>query len=587
MRRPAKLSESNLYILGIHDGINATACLLKDGQVVSLVSEERFTRIKNQRGFPALSIAWCLQQEGISGSDLERVVLASFHAPIVDIADTRGSAVHGWRESLITRLSILEQISPPSWGAALWRSYTGTVGRLNLHERIKFASKQVGVPAEKINIVDHHTAHACSAYFGSPFRDDMLVLTLDGEGDGLCSTVSIVEDGSLRRVASTPYYSSLGWIYLATTQLLGMKPNEHEYKVMGLAPYAYPTDTERAYEQMRNLIQIQNGVSFTSPINTRYAYEWLRTRIAGYRFDWIAGAVQKLTEEAMSSWVTSVSRKYGINKLAAAGGVFMNVKANMILSQLPCIEELFVLPSCGDEALAMGAAFSTYASMKKESGEPVDIQPLGPLYLGPKYDVDEATIRSAVRSHNVTVERHSDIEGVTADLLADGNVVARFSGRMEWGARALGNRSILARADRSDIVEVLNRGIKQRDFWMPFAPTILSERETDYIVNPKRIPAPYMIMAFASTELGQRALQAAMHPADKTLRPQILSRDWNPQYYEVIKQFEKRTDLGGLLNTSFNLHGEPIVCSPADAVDTFLRSGLRCLTIEDFLLKKT
>lgn len=572
-----------MYVLGIHDGHNATSCLLKDGEVVACVSEERFTRVKNQTGYPALSVAWCLEHEGISGADLDRVAIAGFRVAAIDNL-AYADKISGWREWFLFGLSRIERLLLPEWGALLYRMYVTSTGRLQSRERVNLVSKSLGVPKQKIDIVEHHTAHAYAAYFCSPFRGEVLVLTLDGEGDGLCGTVSIAQDGLLHRVTSTPYYSSLGLIYLAATQFLGMKPNEHEYKVMGLAPYAYSRDVEKIYEPISCLLRFRDRASFTSCINARYAYDWFKAHCVGYRFDWIAGAVQRLCEEAVSSWVTNVTRDHGIRRLALGGGVFMNVKANMIISQLPCVDQIFVMPSCGDESLAIGAAFFAYVA---KCGGSKDILPLESLYLGPGYGVDETEVHELLDGKEVTVEHSSDIENSIADLLVEGKVVARFKGRMEWGARALGNRSILARADNAGITDILNRMIKQRDFWMPFAPTILSEREDDYLLNPKDISAPYMITAFPSTKLAQKDLRAAMHQADKTLRPQVLDEEWNPDYYRIVKQVERQTGLGGVLNTSFNLHGEPIVCSPVDAISTFLRSGLQYLAIDNLLIKKT
>jgi len=360
-----------------------------------------------------------------------------------------------------------------------------------------------------------------------------------------------------------------------------MKPNEHEYKVMGLAPYAHPNDTEKVFSKIESLIRLRDHSSFTSAINTRYTLDWMKQHISSYRFDWIAGAVQKLCEQRMVEWVTALTEEYGFRRFAVGGGVFLNVKANMLLLQLPSVDEIFFLPSCGDESLAMGAAFFAQTSIGDAR-----IVPLKSLYLGPEFPVAETDLAEVKGKSGIVVEQHADIESATADLLVRGQIVARFAGRMEWGARALGNRSIMTRADDSEVVDVINRMIKQRDFWMPFAPTILKERESDYITNPKNASAPYMILAFPSTPMGQKHLRAAMHPADKTLRPQMLDKDWNPAYHNILKKFEKSTGFGGILNTSFNLHGEPIVCTPSDAISTFMRSGLENLVVGDYLIRK-
>jgi carbamoyltransferase len=549
------------------------------------VSEERFTRIKNQWGYPKEAVDWCLEHEGIAASDLDSVVLASYHLPRAVYDDKK--TVHGAAARIAYWGTEVERNLPSRGARFVSKVYRMTDGVMHLRQRKSLIASSLGLSEDRIIVVDHHEAHAYTTLLCSQFRKETLVLTMDGEGDGLCSTVSAIEEDSLHRLVSSSYTSSLGYLYRWTTKYLGMKPNEHEYKVMGLAPYAAARDAFKVYRKMRPLIKTNDDGSFTSAINMRYADKWLKSELYGTRFDWVAGGVQMVAEDVLSTWVATLLDKYCYSRLALGGGVFMNVKANMVLSELPQVEQLFVMPSCGDESLAIGAALMGYGRLRGRSNWLPDIPPLAHLYLGPEYEASESNIKRLINTRSIEMQHHTDIDGAIADLLSEGKVVGRFSGRAEWGARALGNRSILARADNIDVVEEINNMIKQRDFWMPFAPTILSDRESDYIINPKHFPAPYMIMAFRSSRLGQRDLRAAMHPSDRTLRPQILDPNWNPHYYSVLKQFEKRTGIGGILNTSFNLHGEPIVNSIEDAVSTFSRSGLRYLALGEFLLSKS
>jgi len=260
----------------------------------------------------------------------------------------------------------------------------------------------------------------------------------------------------------------------------------------------------------------------------------------------------------------------------------------MLLAEEDWVEELFAFPSCGDESNAVGAAYLGYLEECGRRGVVGTPEPFGPAYLGNEVtDEDaEAVIRSRGLEGRYKVAFHDRIDEKIAELLVSDGVVARCAGRMEFGARALGNRSILANPSDHRVVPLINRMIKNRDFWMPFAPTILAERAPDYLVNPKRLASPYMMLAMPTRAEARDALAAAVHPHDATARPQILERAWNPEYHAVISEFQRRTGVGAVLNTSFNLHGEPVVCSAADAVDTFERSGLPHVAVGHWLISK-
>lgn len=242
---------------------------------------------------------------------------------------------------------------------------------------------------------------------------------------------------------------------------------------------------------------------------------------------------------------------------------------------------MFIFPSCGDESLAIGASIAKTLELKENN-----ITPLGPLYFGQEFSEEE--IQEAIKEgcREFKVERVEHIDEFVGKQIAQGKVVARFAGRMEWGARALGNRSILADARNRDVVIRINEAIKNRDFWMPFAPSILEERANEYLINPKGFYAPYMIMAFATKEKARKHLIAALHPYDFTARPQVIRESWNPSYYRILKTFEKETGVGGILNTSFNLHGDAIVCTPQDAVYTFKTSALDGLAIGNYYISR-
>jgi carbamoyltransferase len=563
--------------LGIHDGHNSSACLLKDGKVVAALSEERLSREKNDCGFPEKSVDHLLRVAKAAPKDLAFVALGTrmmHHKEFFQNWDW-------YRKGYSDQVREAEEEPPRRKNFVEER----------LRER-KSRITQLGVPEDRIHVIEHHEGHAAAAYYASPWvgdGKDVLVLTLDGSGDGVCATVNVAREGRLQRIAETKSGASIGKIYSRVTFLLGMKPWEHEYKVMGLAPYADAQGAERAYAVLKELVQLEEGslvFKLGSPVSTNYCYSFLKERLENYRFDWIAGGIQRLVEEMVTAWVRHAVGKTGVRRVACGGGVFMNVKANMLISQMEDVAEMFVFPSCGDESLCFGAAYQVEAMRQAATGKPLRIRGLETAYVGPGYTTAE--IHQAVyRFAGPKGYRVSEVTAAAvARLLAEGEIVARFAGEMEWGARALGNRSILMDPRRTENVQKLNSAIKRRDFWMPFAPTVLAERAGDYLVNPKAVPSPYMLFAYPTTAKGERELAAAVHPYDHTARAQILTREANGGYYELIHEFEKLTGTGALLNTSFNLHGEPIVCSPEDALSVLERSGLEHLMIGDRLVSK-
>jgi carbamoyltransferase len=381
----------------------------------------------------------------------------------------------------------------------------------------------------------------------------------------------------------------VGAFYSFVTLALGMKFGEHEYKVMGMAPYAPEKYARRAEAALRAVFDLDEG----QPARFRWLapgerYALLLRAMVGLRFDWVAGGAQRLLEDILLRWARLMRQRHGGSRLALGGGVFMNVKANMLIGQEDWVEELFAFPSCGDESNAVGAAYLGYVQECARQGQAAAPQPFGPAYLGPSVTDEEAeAVITERRLHGrYKIAYHDRIEERIAELLVSDGVVARCAGRMEFGARALGNRSILANPSDHRVVGLINRMIKNRDFWMPFAPTVLGERAGDYLINPKGFASPYMMLAMPTKSAARDALAAAIHPHDATARPQILERAWNPEYHAVISEFQRRTGVGAVLNTSFNLHGEPIVGGAADAVDTFERSGLPHLAIGHWLLSK-
>jgi carbamoyltransferase len=584
-----------MIVLGINETHCATAAVLRDGRIVGCASEERFTRLKNDAGYPRLAIDALLTECGLEPADIDVVALAGARA-----------ASREWLNRVLHDEAYAREyygVSLPSPWRALGRRARKMGAKLGLAdssrgkfgisqgERFGFVTDHLGIPKDRIVCLDHHACHAAAAYYGSGFAGkDALVLTNDNSGDGLCATASTGRGLELTRHEAAPSApGSLGAFYSFVTLALGMKFGEHEYKVMGMAPYASEKYAQRGEAALRRVFDLEDG----RPALFRWQepgerYGLLLKTTLGLRFDAVAGGAQRLLEDIVLRWGRLMHQRFGGGRVALGGGCFMNVKANMLLGQEDWVEDLFAFPSCGDESNAVGAAYLAYLQESPKGGVTGGVEPFGPPYLGNRVtDEDaEAVIRARGFEGRYKVAFQDRIEEKIAELLVSDGVVARCAGRMEFGARALGNRSILANPLDHRVVPLINRMIKNRDFWMPFAPTILAERAAEYLVNPKGLASPYMMLAMPTRPEAREALVAAVHPQDGTARPQILEQAWNPEYHAVIAEFERRTGIGALLNTSFNLHGEPVVCSAADAVDTFERSGLPHLAVGHWLISK-
>jgi carbamoyltransferase len=583
-----------MIVIGISETHCATAAVLRDGAVIGCASEERFSRLKNDAGYPRRAIDALLRELGIPAAEIDLIALAGARAPARD-----------WLNRVLYDEPYIRQyygvrLDPPSRLARRLRNLgarLSLVGRtpgkfgLTQTERFDLVREHLGIEATRIAELDHHACHAAAAYFGAPFAGaPALVLTNDNSGDGLCATASSADGTTLTRREATPSApGSLGSFYSFVTLLLGMKFGEHEYKVMGLAPYA-PTHTiERAAAALGEVFGFVEGAPCLFAWKGHGPrYRLLLETTLGLRFDAIAGGAQRILETTLVQWARLMQHRHGGDRLALGGGVFMNVKANMLLAAEDWVRDFFVFPSCGDESNAVGAAYLGYLALCRQHSRTPTLYPFGPAYLGP--EIDDREVEALIRARDLTahhrVSEPARLEERIAELLVTDGVVARCAGRMEFGARALGNRSILANPADQRVVTRINRMIKNRDFWMPFAPTILQEREAEYLINPKTLASPYMMLAFPTNPKRRDEIIAAVHPEDGTARAHILDGTWNPAYYRIIREFERRTGIGAVLNTSFNLHGEPIVCSPGDAMDTFERSGLPHLALGRFLISK-
>lgn len=584
--------EKSIKIISIHYGHNASVAYLQNGEVKFCASEERFNRIKNSTGFPILTLNHIWKKYG---KEIDYYVINQKYSWGYNFLKKTGFKSVSWskyydNEKTPWKIRLFEKIWAKRMIKKIIKDSKKEGGnKKGFEEMQKYFSNILNVHKEKIIFMHHHMSHAYSTrFFQTPNNEKGLVFTLDGEGDGLSATVNFYQNNKIELISKSSKAFSLGYLYSEVTGFMGMKPSEHEFKVMGLAPYAKEEYSNKLLPFFRKIIWLNKNDEFESSFPMPFLKYYLKEKLSYNRFDNIAGALQKFTEEIVIEWITRWIRKTGVKNLALAGGVFMNVKLNQKISELNEVKLLTVVPSAGDESTIIGGCYFGYEKFCKENNVPFKPKVIENLYLGTEYSNTE--IEEYLQKNNYfkkyLIEKPTNLNKKIAEILSQNKVVARFSGKMEFGARALGNRSILANPSNYETVRIINEMIKNRDFWMPFAATILKDNEDEYLINKKKIEAPFMSITFNTTDKAQKELSAAIHPYDKTSRPQVLDKKTNLDYYEIISEFKKLTGIGGILNTSFNLHGEPNVESPKDALNTFDNSELKFLAIGSFLVSK-
>jgi len=426
----------------------------------------------------------------------------------------------------------------------------------------------------------------------SHFRDEkVLSFTLDGWGDGKNATIGVFDEkGGYQELYCTDE-CGIGRVYRYITLLLGMKPNEHEFKVMGLSSYGKHKYAKKALEVFMSTLYV-DGTEFKWNVRPTDSYFWFKTQLEGQRFDNIAYALQTWVENLLTTWIRNSVEKYKINKVVVSGGVAMNIKAIGKVAMMDCIDDIFVGGSASDESLSIGSSLCLSEDISKENGSNWDsgkILPLKNLNLGPSSahkSEDQLITKISNSAEAFYTVIHQPSDEIVAKHLVDGKIIARCIGNMEFGQRSLGNRAILADPVDLQVKDKINSMIKNRDFWMPFAPIILDFYSDRYLINPKNIQSPYMTVGFDTTNEGFMAMIAACHPSDRTARAQILQKQSNPELYSLISAFERATGRGALLNTSFNLHGFPIVNTPQEAFDVFEKSGLDGLLLNSYFIAK-
>ena len=564
-----------MNVLGITDGITCGAAAIQDGRILAAVNEERIVRKKMAYGFPSEAIREVLRLAGWDPKDVNRVAVATrdnyFSAGIREW--------NGWfegRRDGSLRGTIFDVASVLGAGGnvpALKTLYFKARAPLFAQRRARIAEilrDEFGV-APRPSFIDHHYAHAACAYYTSGF-DDALVVTLDGGGDGASSQVYDVRGGKFHRLNQVSSYDSLGNYYAYITAVCGFKAQKHEGKITGLAAYGQPCHLDLLDE----LIAYHDGqIENVGHLVFRGAIRAIKKRLpAGYRREDLAASIQVHSETIVAKYIGHWLRRSSARDVALAGGVFANVKINQRIHEIDGVRRVFVYPAMDDGGLAVGAALLV---SHQDGG-----QALRDVYLGPAYTAPE--IEAALRGADLPYRFVPNIEAEAARLLADGFVVARVNGRMEYGPRALGNRSILYTPTDPSVNDWLNKNLKRTEF-MPFAPSTLHEEAHRCYdgIRGAEMPARFMTITFQCTEWMHRHCPGVVH-IDGTARPQLVRREENPSYHAIIDEFRRRTGLPTVINTSFNIHEEPIVRSPADAIRAFGIGHLDYLAIGDFLV---
>jgi carbamoyltransferase len=561
-----------MIIIGLSPTAHESAIgILVDGRIVAAASEERFTRVKNQGGFPFHALDFCLKKAGVDPKDVDHVAYAAlpFHKERLRDVVNYGQNLRYVTTAGGSAKSRLFHVANYTRNLASSRSWlTGKNETL-----IRDSLRGYGLD-QKLVFVDHHLAHCASAYFPSGF-DRALVVSLDGYGSGNAGSFYIGEGGKLRLLAAIPYPHSLGTFYRRVTQALGFTPNRHEGKIVGLAAFGDPA---KLYDVVRARFDLEHEdyYRFKSSQDPFFEKEIVRHHT---RED-VAAAYQRVLEDVAVHYVKKWLAKTGATKVACAGGVFANVKMNQRIMQIPGVSEMFVFPAMGDSGVGVGAALALHSDLAK--AEPAR---LSDVYLGPSYS--DAEIEKALRASGLSFWRSSNVVDDVVERLVKNRVVARFGGAMEFGPRALGNRSILYPALEPEVNKWLNDRLRRTEF-MPFAPISLAERAADLYVDIERVryTAEFMTCTTDCTPRMRAESPAAVH-VDGTARPQLVRPETNPTVYRILRRYEERTKIPTLINTSFNMHEEPIVCTPDDAIRAFKDGNLEVLVLGDFLVEST
>ncbi|MCX5839209.1 MAG: hypothetical protein NTW71_11940 [Deltaproteobacteria bacterium] len=570
-------------VLGIWDGHDAGAALIAGEEILFAVNEERLTRRKLEVGFPRLSIGSCLEHAGLVPAEIRTVA-----ASTTDPAKTLTRLFPGLKEEyyLIRRRKMAPRRADPFKKAFKYRftelapnAISGMLSRAYMKRQLK----ALGFADCRLELFDHHAAHASSAAACCGFPD-ALILTLDGVGDGLSGSLWTWKGGDLSLLAALPARASLGIFFEHVTNLMNMRELEDEGKVMALANFAYPIPD--AENPMMDVIGVK-GLEIVSPFSSTEMFRRLRGILWRYPSEQFAYMAQRVLEKSAAGLAEEALKRTGLKRMAVAGGVFSNIKMNMRLVELPGLERLFVFPHMGDGGLAIGAALAANRTFHGESA-----CRLPDLYLGPAYKTEKIleSVGSDIASLSsetgeFRVHRPDDPVAQAARLILAGEIILWFQGRMEIGPRSLGHRSILARPDSKAIKDRLNLFLKKRVWYQPFCPSMLIEDASALLETQGQEIRDNRFMTMGFRVRPERLpLMEGVINVDGTCRPQFVG-DEAPQYRALLRRLKETLGFGVALNTSFNLHGEPMICAPGEAVEMLRRTRFRYLFMEDLLIE--
>jgi len=556
-----------MITLGINYSHDSSACIARDGQVLFAVAEERISRLKHDTRFPRLAIQACLDFAGLTPTQVDEVCF-------------------GWQAPGPEFCHDLKLLATGQWPINYLHVYNVTRHHLKMWHQKGGANpfkREFGPTKARIRFISHHLAHAISAYSYSGF-DDAAVVVLDGRGVWEATSIWHGRGGKVEHVQTIPFPNSLGLFYAAFTEFLGFVSNADEWKVMGLAPYGEPgvnlspfIDPEDSPYRVHPREFLGDGGGLFSGIGRFLGSHRLPESDIDDRHKNVAYAAQDACEKAMMSVVRLALDKTRSRNLCLAGGVALNSKANGKIAAAGLVDGIFIQPASSDDGVALGAALAPFL----DGGQSLPPKPMRHAYLGPSFD--DAAIESALRTYKIGFSRLSDTASTAAELLSQGKILGWFQGRMEFGPRALGSRSILADPRDPEMNAKVNNAVKFREWWRPFAPSFKKEAAPEYLESA--YDSPFMILTAQVRPEKRNVIPSVTH-VDGSARPQTVEKEVNPLYYRLIDEFGKRTGVPVVMNTSFNLRGEAIVHTPTDAIRTFFSSGMDALVLGNFLVEK-
>ena len=597
-----------MNVLGINYGHDSSACLIQNGELMAAVEEEKLSRKKSELGYPEKAIQYLFEKFGLTEADIDVIAFGGFSYNLYSPHDIKHRF---FRKKIDRYMDLADRI-----GAFFYilKQNVGEQNKAFFMEQVR----QKGFKKAQILFYKHHLAHAASAYYHAPFKAD-LVVTCDGHGDGEAFNFYLPDShDNLFLIVENDYTTSIGQLYSCVTRFFGFKPNRHEGKIMGLAAFGKATDLvqkmnalffyennalkrfpnqpfEEKYQlaNKEGLISLRKKMSFKGlnatgadyALNSILLTDWLKNNTEKYSREDVTFALQKNTEGVVLKEIQRVLQanfKEKHVKLALAGGVFANVRLNQLLKELPNVANIFIQPAMSDAGLSLGAAVLGERETSKRNA----FFSMSDTYLGVDFSNEIPTfIENLETKHpHLTVLKSENPVEIIAQFLMEDKIVGFYAGRMEWGPRALGRRSIIANPFRKEVNAELNRRLNRTEF-MPFAPSVLDYKAAEYLINfDENCPASdYMTLTYDVKSTYHKQLQAVVH-VDGTCRPHIVKKENNAYYYAVLEAFYQKSGCGAIVNTSFNTHEEPIVATPQNALNALLEKRIDILVLENYII---